>query len=269
MALPENLRRLRKENGISQKRLAKELGLTPSLVSSWESGRGNPTVESVLTMCRILGVSADELLGTGRAGRKRRGMRLSESEKSLVKDFRALDGYGQRAVLLVLGAEKDRVNAGYGGPVAWKEEPEPEEEERFIPVFMNPAAAGYSEIADEAEPEMLPVGGKMPRGADYAVMVHGESMLPYISDGETVYVKKTEEISIGEIGIFSVNGAMYCKLFYKTGTGDIWLVSTNEALEKSNVEVKAGSNDSFECLGKVLVKKKPKLPDYFMKKMIP
>ena len=271
MKFQEALRSARTEKKMTQPQLAKAIGVTTPAISNWEFGRANPTIENVIALCGCLGVSADVLLGISCPDSyKKSGIHASEEETALLSDYRFLDDFGKRAVLLILQHEKERVSVSYGindgNNVVTLDR---SVGERYIPKFLTPAAAGYSSTIDEADFDMLLVDKNVPQGADYAVVIQGNSMEPYISDGDTVFVKKAEEVSVGGIGIFSVNGAMYCKMFYETGSGDIWLVSTNEKLAKSNVLVKAGSNDSFECLGKILLKEKPKLPNYFMQKMVP
>lgn len=271
MKFTEALKQARVENGMTQSQLAKTIGVTTPAISNWELGRANPTIENVIALCSGLGVSADRLLGIScQDSYKKSSIHVSDEEIDLLSDYRFLDDFGKQAVLLILRHEKERVSMSYGvndsGNVIILDR---SVGERYIPKFLTPAAAGYSSTIDEADFDMLLVDKNVPQGADYAVVIQGDSMEPYISDGDTVFVKKAEEVYTGEIGIFSVNGSMYCKMFYSTGSGDIWLVSTNEKLSKSNVLVKAGSSDSFECLGKILLKEKPKLPNYFMQKMIP
>lgn len=272
MAFPMTLKQIRSEKKLTQHQLAEKIGVTTSAISGWELGRANPTADNIIMLCHGLGVSADRLLEIDppeKAGMNR--VYVTDEEMELLSDYSSLDRFGKKAVALILGNEKERISAGVSAPIA-DDRIIPFDKvvgERYIPKFLTPAAAGYSSTIDEAEFDMLLVDKDVPQGADYAVVIQGNSMLPYISDGATVFVRKTDDVSIGEIGIFSVNGAMYCKMFYSTGSGDIWLVSTNEELSASNVLVKAGSNDSFQCLGKILLKEKPKLPNYFMQKMIP
>jgi SOS-response transcriptional repressor LexA len=273
MALPDALRRFRLERRMTQAQLAQKIGVTTGAVSGWEAGRSNPTVDNIVAVCKSLEVSADGLLELQNHEKQQAPkpiFQATNEEIELLQNYRMLDEFGKRVVSALLSIELDRVSVDIGIDSANNIIPyERVVGDRYIPKFLTPAAAGYSSTIDEADFEMLLVDKNIPHGADYAVVIQGDSMNPYISDGDTVFVKRTEEVSVGEIGIFSVNGAMYCKMFYRTGSGDIWLVSTNEALESSNVLVKAGSSDSFRCLGKILLSEKPKLPDYFMQKMIP
>ena len=52
----------RKQAGLSQEELAKRLGLTRQAISRWESGAALPTVDNLVELARVLGVSVDELL---------------------------------------------------------------------------------------------------------------------------------------------------------------------------------------------------------------
>ena len=57
------LKTLRKERNISQADIADLLGIKPAAVSKYETGRVPLSEESIEKLCRMLNVSADELLG--------------------------------------------------------------------------------------------------------------------------------------------------------------------------------------------------------------
>ena len=89
-------------------------------------------------------------------------------------------------------------------------------------------------------------------------------MFPYIEDGDIVYAKRTNEIEIGDVGVFCVDGAMYCKQYYIDRRGNLTLVSANPELKDSNIELSFESGSSIVCYGKVLLGKKIPFPKYFM-----
>ncbi len=71
-AVGANLKRIRKENRISQEELAFACGLHRTYVSGVERGIRNPTVVVLAKIARALGVPAAELLaGIGRAAKRR------------------------------------------------------------------------------------------------------------------------------------------------------------------------------------------------------
>ena len=54
--IAEKLQELRKEKGLSQEGLASELGISRQTVSKWEAGVAVPSIENLITLCRVLGV---------------------------------------------------------------------------------------------------------------------------------------------------------------------------------------------------------------------
>lgn len=58
----ENLKRIRKARGISQRQLAKMMKMDHSIISSWESCVRYPTLDKVHDLTKILNVSIHELL---------------------------------------------------------------------------------------------------------------------------------------------------------------------------------------------------------------
>lgn len=52
----------RKSQGWTQSRLAEELGITDKAVSKWETGRSLPDLSLFTPLCRLLGISVNELL---------------------------------------------------------------------------------------------------------------------------------------------------------------------------------------------------------------
>ncbi|MDT2905182.1 helix-turn-helix transcriptional regulator [Lactococcus lactis] len=57
------LKTLRKSKELTQSELARQLNLSKGTVSSYEQGKMYPSVEVLIKMCQILGVSSDYLLG--------------------------------------------------------------------------------------------------------------------------------------------------------------------------------------------------------------
>ena len=61
--LPEKLRELRTKNGISQRIVAQKLDVSPSIISSYETGERTPSVENLLLLSYLYRCSTDYLLG--------------------------------------------------------------------------------------------------------------------------------------------------------------------------------------------------------------
>jgi len=63
MYSPNNIKFFRTLAGITQKELACMLGIKQPTMSQYERGTRNPSLSDLKTMCEILKVSADELIG--------------------------------------------------------------------------------------------------------------------------------------------------------------------------------------------------------------
>ncbi|MBQ8374282.1 MAG: helix-turn-helix transcriptional regulator [Clostridia bacterium] len=57
------IKELRKEKGLTQKKLGELLNKSETGVASWEQGLSEPCVNDIRALCSIFGVSADYLLG--------------------------------------------------------------------------------------------------------------------------------------------------------------------------------------------------------------
>lgn len=64
MELNEKLQELRKQKGLTQEELAKELYVSRTAISKWESGRGTPNIESLRAIANFFSVTVDELLSS-------------------------------------------------------------------------------------------------------------------------------------------------------------------------------------------------------------
>ena len=62
MNLAENLKKIRKENNLSQEQLAEKLSVSRQSVSKWESGQAYPEMDKVLQLCKLFNISVDDLL---------------------------------------------------------------------------------------------------------------------------------------------------------------------------------------------------------------
>ena len=62
MSLKQKLVELRKERKLSQEDVAQSISVSKSQVSNWEQGKGNPSLENLLGLAKLLAVSTDYLL---------------------------------------------------------------------------------------------------------------------------------------------------------------------------------------------------------------
>lgn len=60
--IARNLKRLRRQKGLTQEELADKLHVTRQAVSNWERNQNLPELEVLLSAAEAMGVSVDELL---------------------------------------------------------------------------------------------------------------------------------------------------------------------------------------------------------------
>ena len=60
---PEKIKDLREEKGISQEKLADELGISHGIISFWENGKREPKLSNLILLAGYFGVSIDYLAG--------------------------------------------------------------------------------------------------------------------------------------------------------------------------------------------------------------
>jgi transcriptional regulator with XRE-family HTH domain len=63
MDFRNNLKKLRKSKKLSQTELAGLLGLSQRTISHYEQGGAEPSLECLVEIAKLLGVTTDELLG--------------------------------------------------------------------------------------------------------------------------------------------------------------------------------------------------------------
>ena len=63
MKFCERLRWIRLENNMTQKEVYEKLGLSPNGYASYEQGRTEPSIATLIKLCELFDVSADYLLG--------------------------------------------------------------------------------------------------------------------------------------------------------------------------------------------------------------
>ena len=64
MEFHEKLQELRKKKGLTQEELAKELYVSRTAISKWESGKGYPNIDSLKEISKFFSVTIDELLSS-------------------------------------------------------------------------------------------------------------------------------------------------------------------------------------------------------------
>ena len=105
---------------------------------------------------------------------------------------------------------------------------------------------------DDEDFTYIPADESVPRGADFAVRIQGDSMEPYIHDESVVYVNR-DPLADGDVGIFCVDGAMLCKQYHRDALGMTYLFSLNRARADADVVLTSTGTRSLACFGRVML----------------
>ncbi len=248
MSFGKRLRDRRKELGLSQGELAKALGVSLSAVSNYENGLNAMREDVLLRLFQVLDVEPNYLYQDAFSGRS---FTCSVEEERLVKTYRSLRIPGKQTMQAMADAL-----SSYQSEMDTEK---PEEDVRQIPLYRNPAAAGYASPVFGEDFDYIPVTGTTPRGAEFAVRIQGDSMEPYIHDGAVAFVNR-DPLSNGDVGIFCVDGAMLCKQYVRDPLGIVYLFSLNRKRADADVVLPRDSGRSMVCFGRVLLASRPKAP---------
>lgn len=101
------LKKQRESRGLSQYKLAQQLGVSQATVGMWESGKRDPSFPVLRTICEFFGVSADQFLGLQTSEVVKRPVQpaLSSADAELLRKFHALDDMAQARILNSLDFE--------------------------------------------------------------------------------------------------------------------------------------------------------------------
>lgn len=241
------LKNLLDERGVSVPELARRTGAsTQTLYSIIKRDNMKIDFDLLLRICGALEVPVGLFYD-----KEPQGMLTDISELAFLKEFRALDEHGKKLTRMVMKAEAERISESEGRSE--------KSETKIVPLYYTPAAAGYASpaLGEDYEDYEVPSDSE----ADFAARIAGDSMEPVIPDGSIVLVRRGANLVDGEVGLFFVDGDMKCKQFCQDGNGNVYLFSINRSRSDADVFIPGDSGVTLCCFGKVLLKKRPELPN--------
>lgn len=245
MSFGNQLKKRREELGLSRQSLAERLGISSSAISNYENGLSFPKEEVMLRLFDGLETEPNKLFQDHFQGGRHV---LTHSERNMLEQYRSLSPTGRetvRSVVNALCAYRDDLEAGNAA-----------KEPRIIPLYRSPAAAGYAAPVFGEDFDSIPVTDDVPQAAEFAVRIQGDSMEPYIADDSVVYVNR-DPLVAGDVGIFWVDGDMFCKQYYKDPAGIVYLFSLNRARADADLVLMPGSGRGLVCFGRVIMHSPP------------
>lgn len=225
MPFYENLKRLRQAQNLSQRELAKQLGVANTSYFAWEQGKTKPKQENLEKLARLLKVTPEVL--------------LKDDSSDLLDIFEQLTDSRKGSVMLYTKAQLakqvkeaqqalDKVTQLYPYKVYEKLS----------------AGTGFSYM-DDGSYDTVYFDAEM--SYDFASWVYGDSMEPVYADGSVALIKDTSFDYDGAIYAIDWEGQTYIKKVYKESEG-LRLVSINEKYEDKF----APFDESPRIVGKII-----------------
>lgn len=248
MTFGERVRIRRVELNMTRGDLAALLGLSVSAISNYENGVSFPKEEIMLRLFDCLEIDPNTLFQDSfRTNREP----LSQKERHLLQGYRDLSPLGQQTLQSLVDALCAYRDDERTRPLP----PAP----KVIPLYRSPAAAGYAAPAFGEDFDYITVEEGIPPAAEFAVRIQGDSMLPVIEDGSVVYVNRAP-LKAGDVGIFCVDGDIFCKQYYRDPAGFVYLFSLNRARADADIMFAPSSGRTLVCFGRVILEQTIPLP---------
>lgn len=244
---------------ITPEKLSENLGISISSIRKWKTSI--PSVDKVKAVAEYFDVSIDYLVGitdipitAERLADDQNFIDMIRDEPNdrpagvsfpkfsidalrVAKRWHDLDLSGQYTVEAVLLAEERRISQ----PVQIKKK-------KIIPLIGNSFAAGIGEPDFGNALEEYEIDDSV--RADFAVRVNGESMEPYLHDGQIALgVKGTPKI--GDIVAIMVDGSFYIKQMVTDNYRNLYLLSLNR--DYPDVTVMASADSTVRCFGVIQI----------------
>lgn len=233
MSFNTRIRERREQLNMTRNELAAKIGVTPSAISNYENAISSPKVELLYKLFEVLDCDANYLYQDEMSELAYKNKTTPEEFDNIIKKYRALNDHGKEIVDLILEKEYQNSKIKEINPTTT----------RLVNYYYKLASAGTGQIIFDSPPTSSIEIPDTYKNVDYAIGVNGDSMEPVYSDGDTLLVQMTNDIEIGDIGIFQIDGQCYVK---KLGEGE--LISVNQKYD--NIPL----NESASCMGKVVYK---------------
>lgn len=232
MGIGKRIKEARERLGMTQNELADLVGVTGSAITNYEKETSHPKEPIMYKLFDALQVDANYLFqDVVNVPKKMNDVTFSEFEH--IKKYRDLDDHGKEIVDIILEKEHERCKVA----------PAQSAPGRIIQYYHRLASAGNGQfVFDDLPADLIEIPDNPEyKDVKYAISVNGSSMEPLYHDGDILLVKPAEDVPVGKIGIFLVDGQSYVK---KRGKDK--LISINKNFEDIPL------NEDSECLGEVV-----------------
>ena len=247
--IAENITYYRKQRGITQKELAKEVGITPSTMTDYMKLRSAPSFGVIQKLADFFGIKKSDIDTT------------FKEEKSTFPSSIPLPNFDPRQAILLsnysklndtrknkLLATSETLLAEEQGKVIDISEKRAEHDARkrislSVPGKVS-AGTGYWQ-EDDYDTMVDFYADDIPDEKDYdtVAVVVGHSMVPKIKNGDFLFIKLKNQVDLNKIGIFQVDDENYVKKLKN---------DCLESLNKDYDNIPITADTDFRTIGEVV-----------------
>lgn len=190
--IANNIRKYLKQSTMTQKQLAELIGIKPSTLSDYLNLRSNPSHGVIQKIADVFGIVKSDIDTT------------YKEDNDITTVYNQLTPPRQHNVLDFANKQLEEQNN------------EVSENDRNIITIkrMHAAAAGVvgEELFDDLIEEDVEFHeDEVPKGADFCILVNGDSMEPMIKEGTYAFIKRQETITDGTIALVVLDGTSFIK----------------------------------------------------------
>lgn len=241
------IKEYRKLKGLTQKELAKAVGMGDTTIANYEKGLRTPKKNTLFKLANAFDISIDDLFPPIESAKSKQNVtkvNFDPRQAILLSNYNKLND--SRKNRLVQTSEK--LLAEEQGKVIDIQEKCAEYDTRKRVSLPAPgkvsAGTGYWQ-EDDYDTMVDFDADEIPDEDEYdtIAIVVGHSMEPKIKNGDFLFIKLTDQVDLNKIGIFKVNGENYVKKL----KGDYL-----ESLNKEYDDISLSENDDIRTIGEVV-----------------
>ena len=226
------IREIRTREGLTRSEFGRRIGLRQEHIQDLECGQCAVKDSEIRLICMVYQIR-EEWLRTGEGPMEQnqtldsiaQAQEASPEDLQFIRLFLSLPpetrGYLTRHFR---GSLLKKANEHIASVAAANERKPGEPLHSFVPMYMQPASAGFGDYSDDNSFQMMELSHQPPVGTSYIIRVHGDSMEPTYEDGDLLFVRATDRIGVGKIGVFAFDGDLFVKEAGRHG-----LISHNES----------------------------------------
>ena len=247
--IAENITYYRKQRGITQKELAKEVGITPSTMTDYMKLRSAPSFGVIQKLADFFGIKKSDIDTT------------FKEEKSTFPSSIPLPNFDPRQAILLSNYSKLN-DTRKNKLLATSETLLAEEQGKVIDISEKRAKYDARNSISLSVPGKVSAGTGYWQEDDYDTMVDfyaddipdekdydtvavvvGHSMVPKIKNGDFLFIKLKNQVDLNKIGIFQVDGENYVKKLKN---------DCLESLNKDYDNIPITADTDFRTIGEVV-----------------